>query len=479
MLKAVFFDIGGTIDTFRFTREHRISNVYLIRECLARTGITIPLSDEQLADSITNGASAYLRCNRVSNIELKPEEIWSRFFLKDQNILKEAFAPIGEELAFLYETRLYKREMRPEIPEVLAKIKAMGLKIGCISNTQGLKQVPSNLKEYGILEYFDPIVLSSGYGRRKPDPSIFYYATRLANVPTGDSIYIGDKINRDILGARRSGFRMAIQIEHKYDDGEKDEGASPDAIIQNMTELLPILDIEVKKDRVASTNHSKARTIKALFFDAGDILYYRPHKDRNLDKFLEEKPLNLDPNFESERQRLKNLAFSGKIRRHDYYRKVLNLYGITSAKEIEAGIVAMSLDDNTVEIIEGVPETIIKLKENGFILGIITDTAMPISKKLNWFDQQGFGRVWDSVISSKEIGVRKPSPAMYENAIKQTGVRPCEAIFVGHKKSELDGARAVGMRTIAFNYEKGAVADFHIENFSDLLTLPLLKEKLD
>ena len=93
----------------------------------------------------------------------------------------------------------------------------------------------------GFFDYFDPIVLSSEYGRRKPDPSIFYYAARMARVPTGSCVYVGDKVNRDILGAKRAGFKLAIQIIHSYDTGEPDLGATPDAIIHSMTELIPII----------------------------------------------------------------------------------------------------------------------------------------------------------------------------------------------------------------------------------------------
>ena len=251
--------------------------------------------------------------------------------------------------------------------------------------------------------------------------------------------------------------------------------AAPDAIIQNMSELLPILQDELKKDKTNIHVHKK-RKIKAFFFDAGDILYYRPQRNTNFNKFLEGKSLTQDPDFEAQKQSIKDLAFSGKIKRHDYYEKVLHLYGIHAQDEIEQGIAAMSLDDNTVEIIEGVPETILNLKKNNYLLGIITDTAFIFSKKLNWFEKHGFGHVWDCVISSKEIGVRKPAPTMYEKALQQTGVRPEEAIFVGHKKTELDGARAVGLTTIAFNYEQDVTADYYLQNFSDLLEIPLLKQ---
>ena len=68
-------------------------------------------------------------------------------------------------------------------------------------------------------------MLSSEYGRRKPDPAIFHYAARLAKVPTSECIYIGDRIARDVVGAKRAGFHMAIQIAHDFQHGEQDEGA--------------------------------------------------------------------------------------------------------------------------------------------------------------------------------------------------------------------------------------------------------------
>jgi putative hydrolase of the HAD superfamily len=121
-----------------------------------------------------------------------------------------------------------------------------------------------------------------------------------------------------------------------------------------------------------------------------------------------------------------------------------------------------------------VAETLTALKEMGYLLGIITDTANSVSTKLRWFENGGFGHVWDSIISSKEIGARKPDPRLYQAALQQLGVSTEQAIFVGHKISELDGAHAVGLKTVAYNYDKSARADYYIDNFSDLLSLPFM-----
>jgi HAD superfamily hydrolase (TIGR01662 family) len=187
--------------------------------------------------------------------------------------------------------------------------------------------------------------------------------------------------------------------------------------------------------------------------------------------------LNPVPNLDSEKSRLKHLAFTGQLKRHAYYEQVIRLYGITDPDDIAEGVQAISQDDNSVEIVAGVPETIRELKQRGFLLGIITDTAMPYSRKLTWFDQHGFGDVWDAIISSREMGMRKPAPSMYEMALSQVGVTPEQAVFIGHKQSELEGAKNVGMRTIAFNYEQNACADLYIDNFPDLLEIEILQKR--
>lgn len=474
-LEAVFFDMGGTIDTYYYTRESRIKNVHYLRECLQKAGVEFALTDEELADAISRGVNTYHKWNRESMIELTPPEVWSQFTLKELNVTRAQVEPIAEELTYLYETKFYERPLRPEIPQVLEKIHAMGLRIGCISNTQSHSQVPEMMKKHSIYQYFDPIVLSCDFGMRKPDPSIFYHAAHLANLPTSSIMYVGDKLTRDILGAKHAGYRMAVQIKQPYDDGDPDIGPEPDALIHNMLELLPLIEQELAKGRSGNVNLN-GRHVKALFFDAGDILYYRPIKEQRLKEFLTGKTLKPNPHLVEEKQRLHNLAYQGKLDRLEYYRSVVRLYGITDEALIEEGARAQAQDTDTVTIPEGVPETINALKQQGYLLGIITDTALPISTKLGWFEKYGFGHVWDVVISSKEMGVRKPSPLLYQEALQVCHIDACETAFIGHKAYELEGARAVGMKTIAYNFEKESVADAYIQQFCELLTVPLLKE---
>jgi putative hydrolase of the HAD superfamily len=209
-------------------------------------------------------------------------------------------------------------------------------------------------------------------------------------------------------------------------------------------------------------------------FDAGDILYYRPNNGKRLGPFL--AGLGLDPagTASAAREQLKEQAFLGLMPQDEYYRKLILLYGVSGEEDIENGMRVLEAEDQDVHMIGGVSETLRALKNRGFLLGIVTDTAHPVHAKLNWFEQGGFGDVWDSIISSNELGVRKPDPRIYQAALQQLGVGAEEAVFVGHKASELSGAQAAGIATIAFNQEPAAQADFFIGEFKDLLTLPAL-----
>ena len=466
-IQAVFFDMGGTIETFGFTRALRLEATPAVRQRLIQAGIDLRLDHEQLLDVISTGLERYKRHSIQTLDELPPSRVWNEYVFPGYELDQAKLAEIAEELSFLIETRYFQRAMRPEIPVVLESIKQMGLKIGLISNVNSRGQVPANLKEYGIIHYFNPIVLSSEFGRRKPDPAIFHYAARLANVPASACLYVGDRILRDIDGARRAGYGKAVQIKHNFEHGENDEGHTPDAIIEDMTELLNILRV----DRTCSPGPTGSGKVHALIFDAGDILYFRPDRGAKFAAFLKELGLEISPNHQQEKKAIEYQAYRGEINHNEYRTAIVRLYGLHDPQQIERGKQALIDDDANVEFFEGVPETLRALKEQGYLLAIITDTANSISAKLAWFERGGFAHVWDAIISSMDMGVRKPHPKLYHAALSQLGLSPDQAVFIGHHTSELEGARAVGLQTIAFNYDHDARADIYIENFSDLLKI--------
>lgn len=58
--------------------------------------------------------------------------------------------------------------------------------------------------------------------------------------------------------------------------------------------------------------------------------------------------------------------------------------------------------------------------------------------------------LFDAKVLSHEIGVIKPHPKAYEAIAEKLGVKPEECVFIDDQKSNVEGAKAVGMQ--AFQY---------------------------
>ncbi|MCK5585488.1 HAD family hydrolase, partial [Candidatus Bipolaricaulota bacterium] len=213
-----------------------------------------------------------------------------------------------------------------------------------------------------------------------------------------------------------------------------------------------------------------ANGTRAIFFDAGDILYYRHQRGRYLAEFLASHSLQPKPFVESEQKEMKDRAMTGDISKREYMEFRLRSMGIEDS-HLEAAIEAFQMDSCNVAYFDRAKDTLDELKRRGYKLGIITDTYHTKELKLGWLREIGIDQVWDVFVSSCEEGVRKPNPAIYQAAVERMNVPVSRSSFVGHKRSELDGATGVGMTTIAFNYEEAAKADHYIDTFDELLTL--------
>jgi putative hydrolase of the HAD superfamily len=473
-IQTVFFDMGGTIDTYWHSPEMRLAATPGLRAYLLSHGINLRLSDLQLYHLITDGLARYHRWRLKTLDEVPTYQVWREYILVDHPETFPILETIAEDLMIWYETHYYERQMRPEIPSVLQSLKQLGVKIGLISNVNSRSQVPLYLQQYGIKEFFNPIVLSSVYSRRKPDPAIFHHAARLSNSPTSECIFIGDRISRDIVGAKRAGFKLAIQISHEFDHGESDDGVSPDAVIHNMTELLDLVRQNDKPDQTQQDSLIQDKPIRAVLFDADGVLYYRRTKDVELNTFIKNHGQNCSAVTEAEINLLRHQAFTGQLTFKEYKIAILKLYGITDPRLLEQGLQKAFREKDKVLYFSNTLDTLKALKDRNYYLGIVTDTTQPLHLKIEKLERGGFGHLWDSIIPSNEVGVQKPDSRIYHMALKQLGIQPEQALFVGHNSNELQGARKTGLKTVAFNYDHDAQADFYIQDFSELANLAIL-----
>ena len=67
--------------------------------------------------------------------------------------------------------------------------------------------------------------------------------------------------------------------------------------------------------------------------------------------------------------------------------------------------------------------------------------------------------MFDHVVESSKVGIRKPEPAFYELACRLAGVAPSEVVFLDDLGINLKPARAMGMKTIKVESPEQAIAE--------------------
>ena len=219
--------------------------------------------------------------------------------------------------------------------------------------------------------------------------------------------------------------------------------------------------------------------IKGIFFDAAGVLYQRatPTETYAL-KALTEAGFSTEvsPENLARQLELRTEANKGNFNHEAYWDMFLEMRGVTDAAQRKT-MVKETIDySNSVHPVPGNAEALDGLKKRGFILGIVTDTMYPIEWKMRRLEKAGVAQYIDVVACSSSLGIRKPDPAMYLDAVRQAHLTPNEAAFVGHDATELDGARKAKITTVAVNYDPDAKADYYCTSLLDLLTVPIFQK---
>ncbi|HEY2812655.1 MAG TPA: HAD family hydrolase [Acidimicrobiales bacterium] len=128
----------------------------------------------------------------------------------------------------------------PDAAEVLQALRARGLRIGMLSNTNWPRSFHEHfLERDGLARLIDARLYTSDLGYVKPHPSVFIDA--LAAVGLDDptrAVFVGDRPYDDIHGAQRVGMRTVLRVSTvvpPYD-------VEPDAEIGTLSELLALID---------------------------------------------------------------------------------------------------------------------------------------------------------------------------------------------------------------------------------------------
>jgi putative hydrolase of the HAD superfamily len=202
MIKAVFFDLYQTLVRYQPTQAE------LEAKALESLGIK---TDAVALDFPILAANefVYREFARTPLSKRSKEDIAALYTEYQRIVLKEAGIKVEPKdilklLGMMQQARM-DLMLYDDILPVLTDLKKRGLVTGLISNVD--KNIDDTLQQLGIASRLDVIVTSLDAGAAKPQPEIFRYAMKKANVTPGVSLYIGDQYQVDMVGAKAAGMK--------------------------------------------------------------------------------------------------------------------------------------------------------------------------------------------------------------------------------------------------------------------------------
>ncbi|MBW2964954.1 HAD family hydrolase, partial [Candidatus Woesearchaeota archaeon] len=117
-----------------------------------------------------------------------------------------------------------KREVKPypNMVNVLSALKKKGIKLAIVSDAPNLKAW-LRLTYMGMEDFFETVVAFDDTKQAKPSKLPFEKAAAELGVPSQEILMVGDRIEKDVLGAKNMGF---VSCFARYGNKEVPHGTS-------------------------------------------------------------------------------------------------------------------------------------------------------------------------------------------------------------------------------------------------------------
>jgi len=198
---------------------------FCVDEMLRQLG-RAPRGEAMVRDWVGNGVERLVRRALVGQLDGEPDEV--EF---------ECAFPLFLEL---YAENISQRSrLFPGIREGLDLLKAAGYRLGCVTNKAARFTEPL-LRDLGVADDFSIVISGDTLARKKPDPEPLLHAARFFGCEPGAALMVGDSVS-DVKAARAAGFQI-VCMSYGYNHGVDIRTAAPDAVIDSLVELYPMLE---------------------------------------------------------------------------------------------------------------------------------------------------------------------------------------------------------------------------------------------
>ena len=137
---------------------------------------------------------------------------------------------------------------------------------------------------------------------------------------------------------------------------------------------------------------------------------------------------------------------------------IVEAAGFESRPELIDSLVAMErrFTETGVEVWEDSLPVVFELRQRGVRTALVSNCS---HSTRGIVDRLGLVDAFDEVILSFEVGLRKPDPAIYREALRRVDVQPDRAVFVDDQQEYCDGAASIGIQTYLIDRTGDATPD--------------------
>jgi phosphoglycolate phosphatase len=198
---------------------------YCVDEMMKALGM--PLRGEaKVRTWVGNGVERLTRRALTDSLDGEPDEA---LFQKAYPIFLDLYTENTSKRSRLY----------PGVKEGLDMMARAGYKLGCVTNKAAQFTIPL-LKDLGVYDRFAIVVSGDTLPEKKPHPMPLLHAAEFFGVKPEKALMLGDSVS-DVKAARAAGFQI-VCMSYGYNHGVDIREAKPDAVIDSMVELVPLLE---------------------------------------------------------------------------------------------------------------------------------------------------------------------------------------------------------------------------------------------
>lgn len=402
MIRAVIFDFGGVLMR---TVDQTGRRVWEGRLGLEPGGL----------ERVVHGSDVWIEAQRGS---LTPEAYW-------QAVAERLNVP-PEDLPALREDYFRGDQLDEALTALIEQLRGEGYKVGLLSNDAPTLEAKLR-DQLEIYDYFDSVIISGRDGMMKPEPAAFQAAAKALGYSVPECLFIDDN-TANVDGARAVGmhailYRTGMDVEAAIRPILDDDSQRTCALIfdyGNVLDIPPDWDAwRVQRDEVAAPFNMSGETLWLLIYQSeawnqvkiGEITY-----DEYLDTLF--KPLGLESN--ADQRSLMDALMRGREGIDPDMRALL--LRLKAARTPDA------------------PE--------GYKLALLSNAHQRSAEM--WMEAVGLAGVFDVLVSSAEVGLAKPDPAIYRLTLERLGIAPGAGLFIDDMTRNINAAESVGLPCITF-----------------------------